>query len=48
MKRTNIFQIAVALFLVGALASIGVTEGLSQDSDPSDTKAAENQGSRSS
>ena len=45
MKRTNLFQIAVALFLIGALASIGVTEGMAQTSDPKDT---EEQGSRTS
>lgn len=48
MKRTNFLQIAVALLLIGALASVGVTEGLAQETDPSDTKAAEEQGSRTS
>jgi len=45
MKRTNLFQIAVALLLVGALASVWGTEGLAQETDPKD---AEGQGSRSS
>ena len=48
MKRMNFFRIAVVLFLIGALASIGVAEVLAQDTDPSDTRAAEDQGSRSS
>ena len=45
MKRTNLFQIAVALLLVGALASVWGTEGLAQETDPKD---AEGQGNRTS
>jgi len=45
MKRTNLFQIAVTLLLVGALASVWGTEGLAQETDPKD---AEGQGNRTS
>ena len=45
MERTNFLRIAVALLLIGGLASVWGTEGLAQEAD---TKDAEGQGSRTS
>jgi len=45
MKRTNFLRIAVALLLIGGLASIWGAEGFAQEADPKDD---EGQGSRTS
>lgn len=46
MKRMNLFRIAAALFLIGALASVWVSEGLAQTSDPKDTEEQSNRTSQ--